>query len=92
MNDHPTQHEVEPKPQPSRGVVAASLAVTDDGYALRLVPRAPWRIGRKVGRTIYVQVGDHASDDDHLIGMMDTPELAQVVVNSVNQMWREEST
>jgi hypothetical protein len=35
-----------------------------------------WRAGRKVGRTIYAQLGSFASDDDLLIGVMDTPELA----------------
>ena len=43
-----------------------------------------WRTGRKVGRTIYVQVGDDPSDGDHLIGVMDTPELAQEAVDGVN--------
>jgi len=43
-----------------------------------------WRTGRKVGRTIYGQVGDEASDGDHLIGVMDTPELAQEAVDGVN--------
>ncbi len=36
----------------------------------------PWRVGRKVGRTIY--------DGDKLIGMMDTRELAELVVRHVN--------
>jgi len=35
-----------------------------------------WRVGRKVGRTIY--------NDDILIGVMDTPELAEMVVNALN--------
>lgn len=35
-----------------------------------------WRVGRKVGRTIY--------DGDTLIGVMDTPELAEKVVRAVN--------
>lgn len=35
-----------------------------------------WRTGRKVGRTIY--------NGDTLIGIMDTPELAQQVVTAVN--------
>lgn len=35
-----------------------------------------WRVGRKVGRTIY--------EGDKLIGMMDTPELASRVVAAVN--------
>ena len=43
-----------------------------------------WRTGRKLGRTIYVQVGDRPSDGDHLIGVMDTPGLAQEAVDGVN--------
>lgn len=43
-----------------------------------------WRTGRKVGLTIYVQVGDEPSDDDRLIGVMDTSELARQAVDGVN--------
>ena len=43
-----------------------------------------WRTGRKVGRTIYVQIGDEPSNNDVLIGVMDTPELAQAAVDSHN--------
>lgn len=41
------------------------------------------RTGRSVGRTIYRQVGDEPSKDDVLIGVMDTPELAAMVVAAV---------
>jgi len=44
-----------------------------------------WRTGRKVGRTIYRQVGEEPSNDDPLIGVMDTPEWAALVVDAVNQ-------
>jgi hypothetical protein len=40
----------------------------------------PWRTGRKVGRTIYAQVTDEPSDDDVLIGVMDTSVLAHEAV------------
>lgn len=43
-----------------------------------------WRTGRKVGRTIYEQVGIEPSDDDRLIGIMDTPDLARRAVEAVN--------
>ena len=43
-----------------------------------------WRTGRKVGRTIYQQHGDEPSDNDRLIGVMDTPDLAERVVAAVN--------
>jgi len=49
------------------------VAVVD----LTALPPAGWRVGRKVGRTIY-------NDDDILIGVMDTPELAQLVVDALN--------
>lgn|SRR5262245_33040231 len=42
------------------------------------------RVGRRVGRTIYVQLGPQPSDSDPLIGVMDTPALAAAVVAAVN--------
>jgi hypothetical protein len=42
------------------------------------------RVGRHLGRTIYEQVGDVPSDDDRFIGIMDTPQMAQLVVAAVN--------
>lgn len=47
-----------------------------------------WRTGRKVGRTIYIQTGDEPSDDDTLIGVMDTPQLAAYVVAAVENAQR----
>lgn len=38
----------------------------------------PWRTGRSVGRTIY-------DADDELIGVMDAPEDAALVVAAVNR-------
>ena len=49
--------------------------------------RSPWRVGRKVGRTIYaVASPGHPSDDDPLIGVMDTPALAAEAVEAHNAM------
>jgi hypothetical protein len=45
-----------------------------------------WRQGRKVGRTIYVQRGGDPSDDDELIGVMDTPELARAACEGFNRL------
>jgi hypothetical protein len=39
-----------------------------------------WRTGRKVGRTLYI--------GDNLVGLMDTPELAELVATSVNEIVR----
>jgi hypothetical protein len=44
----------------------------------------PWRQGRKVGRNLYAQVSDDPSDDDIIIGQMDTAGLAAVVVLAHN--------
>lgn len=44
-----------------------------------------WRTGRRVGRTIYRQLGPVPSDEDPLIGVMDTPELAGLAVDAVNR-------
>lgn len=43
-----------------------------------------WRTGRKVGRTIYAQYGPEPADSDPLIGVMDTPELADEAVTCHN--------
>jgi hypothetical protein len=48
----------------------------------------PWRQGRKVGRTLYAVVGDEPSDDDVLIGVLDTPELAALAVLDHNLAMR----
>lgn len=48
--------------------------------------RAPWGVGRSVGRTIYRQRGDDRAKGDELIGLMDTPELARQVVDAVNAL------
>jgi hypothetical protein len=45
---------------------------------------APWRVGSKVGRTVYAMRGGN-SQDDLLIGMFDTPELARRAVSDHNR-------
>lgn len=62
--------------QPSREQ-AADAAVLH-GYGDR-----PWRTGRKVFRTVY-------DTHDTLIGVMDTPMLAQLVVSAVNELARRD--
>lgn len=41
------------------------------------------RQGRKVGRTLYEQIGPEPSDDDRLVGLVDSSELARVIVLAV---------
>jgi hypothetical protein len=69
---------------PTKGIghVTAALQATDDPMA---APNwLPWRTGRKVGRTLYAQIGNVPSDDDVLIGVMDTPELADEAAKAHN--------
>lgn len=44
-----------------------------------------WRTGRKLGRTIYMQIGPEPSDEDEFIGLMDTADLAEQIVVSHNE-------
>ena len=46
--------------------------------------RLPWRIGRTLGRSVYVQVGAEPSKDDYLLGLMETVDLAVRVVDLHN--------
>jgi hypothetical protein len=60
----------------------AIMAPVNDDLILK-----EWRTGRKLGRTIYAQVhGEEASDDDVLIGMMDTEMLAREVIEAHNRV------
>lgn len=43
-----------------------------------------WRTGDSVGRTIYIHDEPESSDRGRLVGLMDTPELARIVVDAVN--------
>lgn len=49
-----------------------------------LVLTLPWRTGRRVGRTVYAQFSKDPAGTDVLIGVMDTPELADEAVASHN--------
>jgi hypothetical protein len=44
-----------------------------------------WRQGRKLGRTIYAQAGGEPSDEDELIGLMDTEALAEEACEAHNK-------
>lgn len=44
----------------------------------------PWRVGRKVAKNIYAQLGEEPSDDDVDIGRMDTAKLAEAAVEAHN--------
>ena len=65
--------------------------MSDEGSAAKRLLRARWRVGRKVGRTIYAMVGPRASDDDVLIGVMDSEALARDAVGAHNTRLTQES-
>jgi hypothetical protein len=45
-----------------------------------------WRVGRKVGRTLYEQIGAEPSDEDQFIGALDSGRLAREAVASRNAL------
>ena len=47
-------------------------------------PHPRWRVGRTVGRTLYIHDGDDPDGSGRLVGLMDTVELAEYVVTVVN--------
>jgi hypothetical protein len=48
-----------------------------------------FRVGRKLGRTVYRENQGHPGDGDELIGIMDTREWGQRVVDALNAQERE---
>jgi len=44
----------------------------------------PWRVGRKLGRTLYIQIGTDAGYHDTFIGLMESPALAAEVCKAMN--------
>jgi hypothetical protein len=64
------------------------VAVFDTREGKKVNMRKPWRVGRKLKRTLYLQIGEEPSDSDTYLGMMETPELAARVVNAINRINR----
>lgn len=60
--------------------------MTADDQLDKTWPPARWRTGRRVGRTIYIQLEDEAGEHDVLVGLMDTRELATLAVSAVNHL------
>lgn len=52
---------------------------------INLYLKKKWRIGRKVGRTVYTQIGEWPDDSDPLIGVFDSVELAKEAVKAHNK-------
>lgn len=43
-----------------------------------------WRVGRKLGRTLYLQRGAKPTDGDIFLGLMETTGLAEAVAEAMN--------
>lgn len=54
------------------------------------VTLAPLRQGRTLGRTLYMATGPEPSKSDVCIGVVDTPEIAALIVAAVNGMSDEQ--
>lgn len=50
---------------------------------------AAWRMGRKRGRNLYRQEGPQPSDSDRFLGIMETAELAEKVVEAMRRFDEE---
>jgi hypothetical protein len=50
-----------------------------------LILSLKWRAGRKVGRTVYAQLGAASDDRDPMIGVMDTAAFAAHIVKLHNE-------
>lgn len=48
------------------------------------IVKLKWRVGRKLGRTIYAMLGSEPSTDDLLLGVLDEEYLARHVVEVHN--------
>ncbi len=63
------------------GVWTYSMSLTVEDIVIEKIIKGPppprWRAGSKLGRTLYL--------DDHCVGMVDTPELATLIVSTMNK-------
>jgi hypothetical protein len=75
----------------TRASASGSLSADESVSESRTVEtpqHSPWRVGRKVGRTIYAMVSGEASDEDELIGVMDSRAVAESAVAAHNDTLR----
>jgi hypothetical protein len=71
-------------PRPAGAGVAMSRETVSECHIAETPQDSPWRVGRKVGRTIYVLIGGAPSDEDELIGVMDSMAVAAAAVDGHN--------
>jgi len=50
----------------------------------------PMRVGRKLKRTLYVGNGEGDAENDTVIGIVDTPQQAQEIMEAVNRYYGHE--
>lgn len=69
-----------PGPDIARAVAtAAQQRFTEPG-----ILAVPWRVGRRLGRTLYAETGGDNRDADVVLGMVDSAELATHIVTVHN--------
>lgn len=54
-----------------------------DTWGQAFTDHVRFRVGRKIGRTLYL--AGLVPDDDPVVGMMDSPELAQYIADAVDE-------
>lgn len=80
-------HDDQTRKAVTMALAQAGFTVTGEVAASEPSPvLKPWRVGRKVGRTIYQQTGTDPADGDTLIGVMDSRELASAAVEAHNRL------
>lgn len=60
--------------------------------AFRWYEQRPWRVDRRLTNIVFIEGMAEPDDsghrfDDHIVALMPSPELAQMVVDCVNQVW-----
>lgn len=76
--EHPlSSHEAIHRPSGGADLYDHGPAPAPEPAQLQMNPSTRFRVGRTLGRTVY--------DGDTLIGLMDTPDLATMVVRALNR-------
>lgn len=75
---------------PDPDMAQAIAAAAEQRSAKRAIMNARWRVGRKLGRTLYAETGGDDRAADTVLGMLDSTELAEHIVTLHNTFWSRE--
>lgn len=80
MATHIEQHGLDPERDRSKAINALLAEASRPEGGVRAAGFDPvavrWRVGRKLRRTLYAQLGPESSDDDPLLGLVDDEDVA----------------